>query len=214
MIDSRKAFSLLEILVAIAIAGTLVALLVPALGKMRISSDRTTCLSNLRTLGLGIQAFAQDNKGQLPLSLQPDPQDPGSSATVSWQVLILRELGLPFPKRGDRSVFICPAWRVTYPQPAFRTYGLNLAGDSPTENPPRLFTLSRPSQTALVLETKHEADGAGYNALSRNINGTGGKVRLEGRHQGKMNILMADGSVQSMDVDDPNIDNFLLNIRQ
>jgi prepilin-type processing-associated H-X9-DG protein/prepilin-type N-terminal cleavage/methylation domain-containing protein len=207
-----RAFSLLEILVAIAITGTLAALLVPALGKLRENADRTTCLANLRQLGLGLRSFAQENKGALPLSMNADPLDP--AAQVSWQILVQRELDVPFPKAGKKSVFICPSARKTYPQAPYRTYGLNLAGDSPTANPPRLLTLSQPANSALVVEVRHETGGAGYNALSGSINGTGGKGRLEYRHTGQANMLMADGGVRLLSAGDPALDDFLLNIRQ
>src|SRR5690606_5518786 len=114
MKTSRRAFSLLEILAAVAIIGTLAAVLVPAVSRIREDATRATCMSNLRQLGLGLRSYAQDNKGLLPLSMNADPLNPSNQ--VSWQILVQRELNVDFPKAGQKSVFICPAARKTYPQ--------------------------------------------------------------------------------------------------
>lgn len=207
-----RAFSLIEMLAAVAILAVLASLFVPLLGKMRASADRATCLHNMRQLGTGLGLYAQDNNGLLPLSMNVDPRNP-SGTQVSWQILVQRELGVPFPKARSKSVFICPAARKTYPVEPYRTYGLNLTGDSPTANPPRLLTLSSPSKSALLVETRHDAAGGGYNALSGSLNGVGGKIRLEARHADQANMLMADGSVRPLSLDDPDLDKLLSNIR-
>lgn len=212
MKTSRRAFSLIEILAAVAIVGTLAAVLVPAVGRIREDAARATCLSNMRQLGMGLRSYAQDNNGLLPLSMNADPLNPSNQ--VSWQILVQRELNVNFPKAGEKSVFICPAARKTYPQAPYRTYALNLAGGSPTADPPRLLTLSQPAQSALLVESRHETGGAGYNALSGSVAGVGGKSRLEYRHAGRMNVVMADGSVQLLTPDEPNLDDLLLNIRK
>jgi prepilin-type processing-associated H-X9-DG protein len=167
----------------------------------------------MRELGQGLLLFTQDNKGKMPLSIQPDPLTPDDDETVSWQILMMRQLDVPFAQRGDESIFICPSHRLTYPQDAYRTYALNLSGASPTSDAPRLLNLSQPAETALLVESKHESNGAGYVSLSRSIYGGGGKIRLDYRHNGQMNMLMADGHVQSISEDDPKIDDYLLNIR-
>jgi len=202
----------MELLIVIAITGVLAALVLPILGKIRQSADKATCISNLRSLGLGLMSYAQDNQGQLPLSLNTDPLDP--AAQISWQTLMQRELNVKFPIAGQRSIFYCPSARRTYSTTPYRTYGLNLAGGSPTAIPPRLTTLTSPTRTALLVETKHETGGAGYNAISGSISGVGGKSRLEARHSDLMNMLTADGGVRQIATDDPDIDDLLLNIRK
>ncbi len=205
-------FTLLELLATISIIAMLAALSIPAIGKARQAAEKSTCLANLRQLGLGLRSYAQENGGVLPLSLNPDPL--ASNSQVSWQILIQRELNVAFPQAGQRSVFICPSAARTYPQAPYRTYGLNLTGDSPTANPPRLLTLSAPSRSALVVETKYETNGAGYGAISGSLTGVGGKGRLEARHSDMMNMLMADGSVRQLRTDDPELDELLQNIRK
>ena len=60
-------FTLVELLVVIAIIGILAGLLMPTLSMVRERSKRTSCASNLRQLGMGDQAFANDNRGLLLL---------------------------------------------------------------------------------------------------------------------------------------------------
>ncbi len=61
----RRAFSLIELLVSIAILSVLMALLLPAAQAVREASRRTTCKNNLRQLALGMQMYV-DAHGKLP----------------------------------------------------------------------------------------------------------------------------------------------------
>jgi len=62
----RAAFTLLELLVVVAIIGVLAGLLVPVLSKARAAAKTTHCLGNLRQLSLAIQMYVDDNGGRLP----------------------------------------------------------------------------------------------------------------------------------------------------
>ena len=61
-----NAFTLIELLIVIAIIGILASMLLPALGKARQMAYQTLCLSNLKQLAAGITAYAEDNNSQLP----------------------------------------------------------------------------------------------------------------------------------------------------
>ncbi len=58
---SHRAFTLIELLVVISIISLLMAILMPALQRVREGSRETVCKSNLRNVGLGLTAYLQDN---------------------------------------------------------------------------------------------------------------------------------------------------------
>jgi prepilin-type N-terminal cleavage/methylation domain-containing protein/prepilin-type processing-associated H-X9-DG protein len=58
----RRGFTLIELLVVIAIIAVLIAILLPALAGARTASRTTLCLSNIRQLALGWNAYADENK--------------------------------------------------------------------------------------------------------------------------------------------------------
>lgn len=62
---SGRAFSLIELLVVVAVIGLLAMLMFPAIEKARQKAAGTHCLNNLRQLGLGWQMYADDNSGAL-----------------------------------------------------------------------------------------------------------------------------------------------------
>ncbi len=62
----RAAFTLVELLVCIAILAVLVALLLPSLGSARESARAGVCSSNVRQLLLAIESYASDHRDRLP----------------------------------------------------------------------------------------------------------------------------------------------------
>jgi prepilin-type N-terminal cleavage/methylation domain-containing protein len=82
----RNGFTLIELIVVLAIVGILVSLTVPAIQRTRDAAARTGCANNLRQIGLAIHGY-HNAHGQVPPVRPKSNADP--NALLGWMALIL-----------------------------------------------------------------------------------------------------------------------------
>lgn len=184
---ARPAFTIIELLVSIAVIGVLIGLALPAIGRARESARRTSCLSNLRTIGQALAMYRGVNRDLLPYAARPvdirlDHLDP------------LRALGphldAPLPSlasSGDVRTgepWLCPAdqsdaadrgWSYDYtPVDLMTFFPRSIAQQAITAY------LSRDSTTAIVIDARPRHSG-----------------RIEGVPLTGCNVLRLDGGAEA-----------------
>jgi prepilin-type N-terminal cleavage/methylation domain-containing protein len=100
----RNAFSLVELLVVVAISAILAALLLPALARAKMQAQQTACLSNLRQVTVAGLMYLNDTQGGFPYN---SPPLPGYDPTVAplWYYA-LTNYG------ANTQVQLCPSTRL------------------------------------------------------------------------------------------------------
>lgn len=111
----RAGFTMTEMLVVIAIIGTLGGIAYPIATSMIGSAREAACLQNLRSIGIGLQAFLQDNSNRLP-ELAPGRNSKSQDIPVMETVLLEHV--------GNEEAFHCPADTKQF-QKTGSSYGWN-----------------------------------------------------------------------------------------
>jgi prepilin-type N-terminal cleavage/methylation domain-containing protein/prepilin-type processing-associated H-X9-DG protein len=110
-VSRKKGFTLVELLVVVAIIALLVAILMPALTAARESARRTQCASNMHTLAIGVMLYSQANHNAFP-GIATDPQQPTDwiyFSTWEGQPYATFANGRLYPYIKNESVYRCPS---------------------------------------------------------------------------------------------------------
>jgi prepilin-type N-terminal cleavage/methylation domain-containing protein/prepilin-type processing-associated H-X9-DG protein len=97
----RKGFTLIELLVVIAIIAILAAILFPVFAKAREKARQTSCLSNIKQIGLGFLQYAQDYDEMMVVAANYGNPNP-PPAYLTW-------IGLLQPYMKSAQLFACPS---------------------------------------------------------------------------------------------------------
>lgn len=107
----RTAFTLIELLVVIAIISILAAILFPVFAGVREKARQTTCLSNMRQIGIGVRAYLQDYDETMPIFTMYDIYPKYQALYGGYQTPFTPHRGVEVEitaYTGNNDIFRCP----------------------------------------------------------------------------------------------------------
>ena len=111
---NRKYFSLIELLIVIAIIAILAALLLPALNRARESAASTACQNNMKQLHLSFLRYADDFNEQVLFSHQLKPYGSTLDELNYFQGYACFDPPKPEYRRFAVKIFSCPSERKVF----------------------------------------------------------------------------------------------------
>ncbi|HSP43883.1 MAG TPA: prepilin-type N-terminal cleavage/methylation domain-containing protein [Luteolibacter sp.] len=205
-----RGFTLVEILVVIAIVLVLALASIPLGKKLQDSAHAANCMSNLRQLGATIIMYAGDHGQKLP-PLQPETSRETGMRGDIWPVTMARA-GYMWNGQGDlpcgTGVWTCPKCDFmsnTYggygvAEDSVFVYGERYPIDVREPGSLRLSRIERPSNTWLIGDAARSPDTTekGWYAIWARPNRWAGSHSPAERHAGKVHVCMVDGHVEAL----------------
>lgn len=211
MTKSNRAFTVMELLVVMAVIVILAALLLPTLARSRQRAQQIRCASNLHQIGLGLQNFVADNHAY-PTIYSPT----NSEQSGTWGRQIERG-GFDLEVKSNalaEGVWHCPSVQFKNPPTNFvrASYGYNAYGavrkaTNSLGLTGNIFVQSRASISFTRVNESEVVNPSDMMAIGDSMNGViefwrlpaylkpGGLADL--RHQGRLNVVFCDAHVES-----------------
>ncbi|MDR1145758.1 MAG: prepilin-type N-terminal cleavage/methylation domain-containing protein [Verrucomicrobiales bacterium] len=207
---SRRAFTLVELLVTVAILGVLAALIVPAANSALAKGRNIVSVSRLRQLGAATQLYAQDNDGAFPRS----SHSAFRRRQPAWSIALLPYLGHDGDYSNQQALqifnteFRDPDDAST--DPNIWSYALNVYfeldpnyddyDDAPAQWS-TIYNLPRPAATVLLAECKPVLNGDHFMCHQWSGLQSAQNAIDHQRHGKTSNYLFVDGHVESLAVE-------------